>query len=102
MSTTKKQRVQLAFIAKVKTKQEIERRARASGRSQGQVVEELVEKAIAYEDLVNTFGRALEDIQRENFETALQRAGYLPVRFVDGRKAWVHEPEAGEDIDDIP
>jgi hypothetical protein len=102
MSTTKKQRVQLAFIASVKTKREIERRAAASGRSQGQVVEELVERALTYEDLVKTFGRALEEIQRENFEAALQRAGYMPVRFVDGRKAWVHQPDPGKRSGFVP
>jgi hypothetical protein len=81
-------RVQLNVIVTAATKALIERLAAETGRSQGQVAELLIEKAITYDQTVAAMNRSLEDIQRGNVEAALQRMGHIPVRSPHG-KIWL-------------
>jgi hypothetical protein len=81
-------RVQLNVIITAATKRLIEKLAEETGRSQGQVAELLIEKAITYDQTVAALNRSLEDIGRGNVEAALQRMGHIPVRSPHG-KIWL-------------
>jgi hypothetical protein len=81
-------RLQLGIIVSRKTKETIEKLARDTGQSQGQVCEVLIEKAIYLDSLVAAMGRTMEAIRDGNIETAFRRAGYVPFNSSYG-KIWV-------------
>ena len=58
--TTK--RTQLGIIVSVRTKKTVERLAKASGRSQAQVSEQLIEKGLAYDGVLAGMMRKLDAI----------------------------------------
>jgi hypothetical protein len=55
-------RTQLGIVVSVSTKKTVERLAKASGRSQAQVSEELIEKGLAYDGAIATMMRKLDAI----------------------------------------
>jgi phosphohistidine phosphatase SixA len=57
-----RKRVQLGIIVSTRTKKTVERLAKASGRSQAQVSEELIEKGLAYDGAIAAMMRKLEEI----------------------------------------
>jgi predicted DNA-binding protein len=76
----KRKRPQLGIIVSQETKDRIERLAQASGRSQGQVVEQLIERAILYDSVIAAMNRTLDDIRRGHIEEAFRGDGYTPVK----------------------
>ncbi|HEY2535254.1 MAG TPA: hypothetical protein VGJ20_46415 [Xanthobacteraceae bacterium] len=84
MSTRQRKRVQLGIIVSRETKKTVEDLARDSGRSQGQVCEELIAKGLAYDSTLAGIRDELETIRKGNAETEWQRAGYTPVHTAHG------------------
>jgi hypothetical protein len=70
-------RHQLAFIASAEVKELIVSMAQSSGRTQSQVVELLIERAITYDRTVASMNRSLDEIRRGNIEGALRAEGYV-------------------------
>jgi hypothetical protein len=83
MATRAKKRVQLGIIVSREMKARIAALARKSGRSQGQIAEDLMLKQFAYEDLVAAMGKGIEEIRKNNVETELFKLGYIRVRRTD-------------------
>jgi predicted DNA-binding protein len=79
-----KKRVQLGIIVSRETKKTVADLARDSGRSQGQVCEELIEKGLAYDSTLAEIRNELEAIRKGNAETEWRRAGYTPVHTAHG------------------
>lgn len=84
MPTRQKKRVQLGIIVSRETKKTVADLARDSGRSQGQVCEELIEKGLAYDSTLAGIRNELEAIRKGNAETEWRRAGYTPVHTAHG------------------
>jgi hypothetical protein len=55
-------RTQLGIVVSTRTKKTVERLAKASGRSQAQVSEELIEKGLVYDDLLAGMAKKLDAI----------------------------------------
>ena len=88
ISAPPSKRLQMGIIVSRKTKETIEKLARDTGQSQGQVCELLLEKAIHYDNMVLAMGRTMEAVRDGNLETAFRRAGYTPINSPYG-KIWV-------------
>jgi hypothetical protein len=73
------QRYSLGLKVTAEMKNLIDQEARRSGRTQSQVTELLLEKAITYERVVSGLNTTLEQIQRGHLEAALRADGYRAV-----------------------
>jgi hypothetical protein len=80
---SKAKRVQLGIIVSREMKARIAALARKSGRSQGQVAEDLMLRQFAYEELVAATRKRIEEIHKGNVETELYRLGYTLIRRAD-------------------
>jgi hypothetical protein len=83
-----RRRSQLNTIVSDEMKARITELAEEQGRSQGQVVELLLERAFQYDELLAGLNTTLERIRQGHLEGALQDAGYSPIRTGFG-KVWL-------------
>jgi hypothetical protein len=81
-------RVSLGLKVTAEVKRHIDKEARASGRTQSQEAEALIERALQYDRMLDAMRRTLGEIAQENIEAAFHRQGYTPIRDVRGKKAW--------------
>jgi len=72
-------RVSLGLKVRAEVKQRIDEAAKASGRTQSQEAEALIERALAPYAMSETWRAALADLKRGNFEAACRRLGYVPI-----------------------
>jgi hypothetical protein len=82
-----RKRIQLGLIVTAETKAVIDEEAQRSGRTQSQVAEILIERALQYDKMLTAMNTTFDEIKRGNFEGALHREGYHPVRSPHG-KIW--------------
>ena len=82
-----RKRIQLGLIVSAETKATIDKLAAESERTQSQVAEMLIERALHYDKTLAAMNETFDEIRRRNFEAALQREGYHPVRSPYG-KIW--------------
>jgi hypothetical protein len=75
-------RFSLGLKVTAETKAVIDREAQRTGRSQSQVAELLIEKALTYDQIISGLNQSLEDVRSGRIEAAFQREGYR----------WVHSP----------
>jgi|GEM_PF-3642767 len=89
-------RVSLGLKVTAQIKDLLDAQAKASGRTQSQEAEMMIERAIQYDRTLTAMKTTLEGIQRGNIETALREAGWrsFPVR--GGGKAWVSDEFLGD------
>lgn len=80
-------RYSLGIRVSAETKAVIDERSRLAGHSQSAIAEQLIEKALQYEQTLRAMGRSMEAIHQQSFDSALFRAGYKPVRTSHG-KVW--------------
>jgi hypothetical protein len=73
------QRYALGLKVCAEVKKLIDEEARRSGRTQSQVAELLIEKAIAFDRIVSGMNTTMEAIRRGNFEAAARAEGYRAV-----------------------
>jgi hypothetical protein len=83
-----RKRIQLGLIVTAETKATIDKLAADSGRTQSQVAEMLIERVLQYDKMLTAMNTTLDEIKRGNFEGALHREGYHPVRSPHG-KIWL-------------
>jgi hypothetical protein len=91
----KGERTQIGVIVGGKTKALLLKAMQESGRTISREAEHLIEKALAYDDMLAAMKRTLEDIRRGNLEAALHRDGYPMQRQVIDGKAWKVWAEPG-------
>ena len=65
------------------TKRMVEALARASGRTQSQQAEYLIERALQYDQIAKAMGTTLESFEQDSIEAALRRKGWRLVRVSD-------------------
>ena len=82
-----RKRIQLGLIVSADTKATIDKLADDSGRTQSQVAEWLIERALHYDNVIAAMNATFDEIKRGNLEGAFQREGYHPVRSPYG-KIW--------------
>jgi hypothetical protein len=78
-------RFALGLKVTAETKRIIDEEARRSGRTQSQVAELLIEKALTYDGMIAAMNQSLEDLRRHQFDAALQREGFRPLNTKYGR-----------------
>jgi hypothetical protein len=83
-----RKRIQLGLIVTAETKATIDKLAEDSGRSQSQVAEMLIERALQYDRMLAAMNTTIDEIRRGNFDGAAQNEGYHPVRSPYG-KIWL-------------
>jgi hypothetical protein len=71
-------RVSLGLKVRAEVKQRIDAAAKASGRTQSQEAEALIEAALAPYAMLEAWRAAFADLERGNFEAAVRRLGYVP------------------------
>jgi hypothetical protein len=69
-------RVSLGLKVGAEVKRRIDSAARASGRTQSQEAELLIERALHYDRMLGAMNTSLEDIRRGQVEDAFRAAGY--------------------------
>jgi hypothetical protein len=84
MPSRQMKRVQLGIIVSRETKKMIEGLARDSGRSQGQICEELIKKGLDYDSVLARIRDELEEIRRGTPEMWWKSLGYTPVNTAHG------------------
>jgi hypothetical protein len=100
-------RVSLGLKVGADVKRRIDSAARASGRTQSQEAELLIERALQYERLLSAMNTSLEDIRRGQIEAAFRAAGYtaahssygkvwLPKDYPVERSGFIAQEPAGE------
>jgi hypothetical protein len=82
-------RAPLSLLVRAEIKAHVDGLARASGRTQSQEAEMLIERCLHYDRMLETMRTTLADIERGNIEAAFRRAGFTPVRTPDGDNIWV-------------
>jgi len=75
-----KKRISLGLKVTPDVKQLIDAMARASGRTQSQEAEHLIERALLYDRTMAAMRTTLETIEQGNIEAALYRKGWRPIR----------------------
>ena len=85
--TPKGKRVSLGLKVTAEIKRLIDQEAEKSGRTQSQVAELLIERALQYDRTLQAMNTTLADMEKGNVETTLRRMGYTPVHDTRG-KIW--------------
>src|SRR5262245_60849443 len=75
----KRERYSIGTIVTAEMKKLIDETAKATGRSQGQVIEHLIEKALTYDRIVSGMNKSMDEIRRGNVEAAFRAEGYVPI-----------------------
>src|SRR3954462_5368790 len=73
-------RYPLGLIVTAELKRTIDEMAKPGGRTQSQVAELRMEKAITYDQMLAAMNRSLESIRRGNIEAAFREEGYVSAR----------------------
>jgi hypothetical protein len=84
----KGQRYALGLRVRAELKAQIDKAARASGRTQSQEAEALLERCLVYDGMLRAMNTTLADIAKGSLEAALHRQGYTPVHSPHG-KIWL-------------
>jgi hypothetical protein len=89
------QRYQIGVIVTGTTKNIIAKEAMKTGRTISREVEILIERALAYDKVLESRQITLEEMEKGNIEAALWRLGYTPIRTPIDGKAWKVWAEPG-------
>jgi hypothetical protein len=80
-------RVSLGLKVTAEVKRHLDSAHRMSGRTQSQEAEHLIEKALAYDQMLDAMRTTLAQIEQGSVEAALRRQGYTPIHTLHG-KLW--------------
>jgi hypothetical protein len=69
-------------LVRPEVKQLVDAQAKASGRTQSQEAEMMIEGYLLFKQRMGTLSGVLSEMERGNVEAALWRLGYTPVRMV--------------------
>jgi predicted transcriptional regulator len=81
-------RVSLGLKVRAEVKQRIDSAARATGRTQSQEAEALIEQALTYNTMLSAMNTSMQEIAKGNIEAAFRKAGYTAAHSSHG-KIWV-------------
>jgi hypothetical protein len=87
----KGKRAPLSLLVRAEIKRLVDERAKASGRTQSQEAEMLIERCLAYDQTLEAMRTNLEEMAEDRFEAALRRRGFRPtLKMIDGKiwKSW--------------
>jgi hypothetical protein len=73
-------RAPLSLLVRAEIKHLVDERAKASGRTQSQEAEIMIERCLTYDQTLAAMQTTLADMQKDNVEGALRRLGYTPMR----------------------
>ena len=73
-------RAPLSLLVRAEIKHLVDERAKASGRTQSQEAEMMIERCLTYDQTLEAMHTTLADMQKDNVEAALRRLGYTPIR----------------------
>jgi len=82
-------RVSLGLKVNDEIKDDLDKLAAKSGRTQSQEAERLIEIALRFDELLEGMRADVRRIRDGNVEAAFRAAGYTEARLPDGRKAWL-------------
>jgi hypothetical protein len=82
-------RVPLGLKVATDIKDDLDKLATKSGRTQSQEAERLIEIALRFDELLEGMRAEVRKIRDGNIEAAFRAAGYIPIRQGDGQKVWV-------------
>lgn len=88
-------RAPLSLLVRAEIKQLVDERAKASGRTQSQEAEMLIERCLQYDKTMEAMRSTLADIEKGSVEPALFRLGYTPIRTTKEGKVWKLWAEPG-------
>jgi hypothetical protein len=94
-------RMSLGLKVGADVKRRIDSAARASGRTQSQEAELLIERALHYDRMLSAMNTSLEQIRRGQVENAFRAEGYRAMHSPYG-KVWVPRDYPGERSGFIP
>jgi hypothetical protein len=94
----KGERTQIGVIVGGKTKALLLKAMQESGRTISREAEHLIEKALAYDSMLASMKRTLEEMERGNVEAALHRLGYPMQRQIIAGKGWKAWGEPGHPL----
>jgi predicted transcriptional regulator len=77
-------RASLGLKVRIEVKKRIDEAAKASGRTQSQEAEALIEQALAPYFMLEKMHATLNDIERGNIEAVFRKLGYIPLRTPHG------------------
>ncbi len=80
----KGKRVSLGLKVTAEVKRHIDSAATASGRTQSQEAEALIERALQYDRVFAAMNKSLAEIQQGSVDGALRAQGYTPIRTPHG------------------
>jgi hypothetical protein len=84
-------RAPLSLLVRAEIKALVDERAKASGRTQSQEAEAMIERCLTYDQMMESMRTNLAELEKGSVEAVLWRLGYAPIRqFIDGKvcKAW--------------
>jgi hypothetical protein len=84
----KGKRASLSLLVRAEVKRHVDKLAQASGRTQSAEGEALIERALAYDRMLEAMRTTLAEMERGSVEAALHRLGYVSIRDAHGRKLW--------------
>lgn len=88
-------RAPLSLLVRSEIKKLVDERARASGRTQSQEAEAMIERCLAYDQTMEAMRTNLADMQKDSVDASLFRLGYTPIREIRDGKAWKLWAEPG-------
>ena len=88
-------RAPLSLLVRAEIKQLVDERAKASGRTQSQEAEIMIERCLIYDQTMEAMRATIADMQKGNVEATLWRLGYTPVREWREGKVWKKWAEPG-------
>jgi hypothetical protein len=92
----KGKRAPLSLLVRAEIKRLVDERAKASGRTQSQEAEMLIERCLTYDQTMEAMRTNLAQMEKGSVEATLWRLGYRPVRTVsEDQKIWKLWAEPG-------
>jgi predicted transcriptional regulator len=73
------QRYALGLRVSAEIKQMLDQTAKATGSTQSQVAERLIDRALHYDRMLSAMNTTMDAIRRGNFKAAAQSEGYSPI-----------------------
>jgi hypothetical protein len=88
-------RAPLSLLVRAEIKHLVDERAKASGRTQSQEAEAMIERCLTYDQTLEAMRTTLADMQKDSVEAALFKFGYTAIRVPKPDRVWKVWAEPG-------
>ena len=92
--TKKQRRASLTFRVLAEVKLHLIQAAKKSGRSLAHEAEALIEKALAYDNMLAAMRSTIPEMQEQFVKSYLHQKGFIPIRGAGGIVGWKLETDA--------